>query len=484
MSTTDPEMSATSVTDAHSAFSPGLATVTASLLGLVTIIAFETMAVTTAMPAVALSLAAGPSYGLSFSLMFTGQLAGIVVAGVWAGARGPMPTLWTGLGVFAAGSVVAGVAPSFLVFLAGRLVAGLGGGLAFVSLYVVIGSAYPAPLQPQVFGWVAAAWVVPSIVGPLVAAALTSGWGWRSVFLLIPAMGVPAAVGLRRAGPLLARGATCAATPEVVTSGVDSGPGTGSAARTVRHGLGMACGALIFQAGTTIHGLPPGMGPIAAVLGMILLAWCVPPLMPPGTFRLRSGEPSVMVARFTYMASFNAAIAFVALMLVENHGLSLVMSGSIVALASLGWAAGSFIQGRAVFVGRGADLIRMGSVVLSVSAVGLWVADVLAGPPWVVAVALTGIGVAMGMGVTSTSVVALALAPPQEHASASASLQVADVLGSVTGVAMATVGYAAALSAHHPVTEAFIAVWSVTVVMALATLPAAWRIGPASVVKD
>ena len=158
---------------------------TVALLALVTIIAFENMAISTAMPAVAKDLDAGRSYGLAFSFMLTAMLLGIVLAGVWADLRGPLPSLFAGQLLMAAGSAMAGLAPTFSVLLAGRLLAGLGSGLIVVALYVVIGRAYPDALRPKVFSWVSAAWVLPSLVGPPVAGWVTSTWSWRWVFLLV-----------------------------------------------------------------------------------------------------------------------------------------------------------------------------------------------------------------------------------------------------------------------------------------------------------
>ena len=164
---------------------PAYRLLTVALLALVTIIAFETMAISTAMPAVAKDLDAVRSYGLAFSVMLTAELLGIVLAGVWSDRRGPLQSLFAGQLLMAAGSALAGLAPTFTVLLAGRLIAGLGAGLIVVALYVVIGRAYPDALRPKVFSWVSAAWVLPSLIGPPIAGWLTSTWSWRWVFLVV-----------------------------------------------------------------------------------------------------------------------------------------------------------------------------------------------------------------------------------------------------------------------------------------------------------
>src|SRR5450631_2505441 len=164
---------------------PAYRLLTVALLALATIIAFEAMAISTAMPRVAQELDAVRSYGLAFSVMLTAEMLGIVLAGVWSDRRGPLPSLFAGQILMATGSALAGLAPTFTILLAGRLVAGLGAGLIVVALYVVIGRAYPDALRPRVFSWVSAAWVLPSLIGPPIAGWLTSAWSWRWVFLLV-----------------------------------------------------------------------------------------------------------------------------------------------------------------------------------------------------------------------------------------------------------------------------------------------------------
>ena len=75
--------------------------VTLAVLALVTIVAFEAMAVSTAMPAVARDLDAVRSYGFAFSVMLTAQLLGIVLAGVWSDRSGPMVGAVTGQALLA-----------------------------------------------------------------------------------------------------------------------------------------------------------------------------------------------------------------------------------------------------------------------------------------------------------------------------------------------------------------------------------------------
>ena len=84
--------------------------VTLAVLALVTIVAFESMAVSTAMPSVARDLEAVRSYGFAFSVMLTAQLLGIVLAGVWTDRSGPLPGSLVGQALIAVGAATCGFA--------------------------------------------------------------------------------------------------------------------------------------------------------------------------------------------------------------------------------------------------------------------------------------------------------------------------------------------------------------------------------------
>ncbi|MFD1214239.1 MFS transporter, partial [Arthrobacter sp. GCM10027362] len=175
-------MTAPSASAASGAMAATYRPLTIGLLAIITFSAFEAMAVATAMPVVARELDGQSSYGLAFSMFLTASLLGSVLGGLWCDLRGPRPAVGTGLGLTVAGLVLSGLAGEFWIFTAGRAVAGLGGGFMIVAVYVIIGQAYPQRLQPVIFGWMSAAWVVPSLVGPLAAGLLTQYLSWRLVF--------------------------------------------------------------------------------------------------------------------------------------------------------------------------------------------------------------------------------------------------------------------------------------------------------------
>src|SRR3954453_9589340 len=160
---------------------------TAGLVLLVTFIAFEAMAVGTAMPTAVAELHGLAWYAWPFSAFLVASVVGMVVGGDLGDRRGPRVALPWGVGAFSAGLLTAGLAGNMAVFVAGRAVQGFGAGVIAVLLYVIAGQAYEPVLRPRLFGAISAAWVLPALVGPLIAGLLTThaGWRWVSLGLLL-----------------------------------------------------------------------------------------------------------------------------------------------------------------------------------------------------------------------------------------------------------------------------------------------------------
>jgi MFS family permease len=448
-------------------FHPAYALVSVALVALITVIAFEGMAVSTAMPAAARELDAVRSYGLAFSVMLTTQLLGIVVAGVWCDRSGPLPSLYAGQLLFAAGCAACGSAQSFGPFLLGRGVAGLGAGLIIVAGYVVIGRAYPESLRPKVFSVISAAWVLPSLLGPPIAAWVTTTWSWRWVFWLVV---VPVVVAM----------ALVWARRHQIT---EADEGIAAASRDHREhvraawlGVVIAASAGALQWGT--HDLEQGWSPqvALALAGAVGIAVAAPLLLPAGTWVMRRGLPSVMIARFLLTSSFFGTITYIPLMLVNERGLSLGRAGMILAVGSLGWSAGSWVQGRDRWTGRRERLVSTGGGLLTLGLLAVVAVTHFGLNPYLVAPALAVCGMGMGLGMASLSVLSLTLTPAADHGTTSSSLQLADALGSVLGIAAAGAVFAALHTRAGADIPVYVAMWLGLSVLAALVVLAGQRI--------
>ena len=117
-----------------SPFAPAYRSVMIGMLTLIALNAFESLAVTTTMPAVVEALGGLRMYAMAFAAPVASGIVGMVAAGGWADRRGPARPLLAGVALFVVGLVIAGTATVMGTVVTGRLVQGLGSGLISVAL--------------------------------------------------------------------------------------------------------------------------------------------------------------------------------------------------------------------------------------------------------------------------------------------------------------------------------------------------------------
>ncbi len=410
----------------------------------VTLVAFEAMAVATAMPTAVRQLHGLAYYSWPFTAFFVSSVVGIVVSGDIADRTGPARPVIVGLG----GLLVAGTAPGMFLFVAGRAVQGLGAGVVVTALYVMIGQAYEDADRPKVFVALSAAWVLPSVLGPAAAGLITEHLTWRLVFLGLPPFIV---VGALLLVPTLRRL-------------VPQRAGRPGAVSRALWSVSAAAGILLLQyAGQHPHWAALGF----AAGGLILLAPALRRLLPAGTLRLGVGLPAVVAFRGLLGGAFFGAEAFLPLTLTTVHGFGPAQAGLPLTLTALGWTAGSWWQGRKE-AGERHRLIRAGFVVVAVAVLGLAVVAQPAVNGWVVAPVWMVAGVGMGLAMSTISVLVLRFAAPGQQGFASSALQISDVLSAsiCVGLAGVILGLVArggrGMSAGVVVVNALLAMFAVT----------------------
>ncbi|SFQ02991.1 Predicted arabinose efflux permease, MFS family [Actinomadura madurae] len=408
----------------RSVMGSGLRGATLGIVMVVTLLAFESMAVGTVMPLVAGDLNGLSLYAWGFSSTLITSLLSTVLAGGWVDRSGPSRPLMIGLGTFVAGLVVAGAAPSMWLFVAGRAVQGLGTGVALVAMYVVIARVYPEEMRSRVFAALSAAWVLPSLIGPAAGGAVAEHIGWRWVFLGLIPLVVP---------------------PTLLLLPVLRGIGTVTGSPVAGRPRYLAAALVAAGAGTLLYGLDgTGWTIVPAVLiGLAGLAFGLPRLLPAGTLRLRRGLPSVVLVRGLLAGAFFGTDVFIPLALTRLHHFTATQAGIVLTVGALGWSAASQIQARSersreFFAVLGAVFLAGGIVLATVA---LQISGWLTAPAWIIG------GAGMGFSIGSLSVLLLDLSPEDEQGVNSSALQISDTLGSslVVGVAGALVtGFGAA----------------------------------------
>ncbi len=415
-----------------SILSPKYRATTLGMVALVALFAFEALAVATAMPTVARELDGLKLYALAFGGTLATSVIGMPLSGRWSDRSGPAGPLWSGLGCFLVGLLVAGLAASMPVLVIGRLLQGLGAGALIVALYVMAGRVFPEALRPKVFAAFAAGWVVPSLIGPALSGLIVQHVGWRWVFLGVPLLAVPAALMLR---PALRRIATEAPTTAEPATPAPAEPSP------VPWAIGAASGALLLYIGGQYHDIKA----LALLLpAMALLVLCSWKLLPPGTLRLQRGLPSVIALRGMIGAAFFGCEAFLPLLLSRERGLSPLMAGVILSLGALGWSAGSLFQGHQRQGISRPHLLQAGTA-MTAAGVALTTLVVANVPIWMVLIGWTLTGIGMGLTYPSLSVLTLSLSPLERQGANSSALQLSEAIAVAATLAVGGSLFAALL---------------------------------------
>ncbi|MCC4634049.1 MFS transporter [Xanthomonas dyei] len=428
---------------------------TLGMVALVSLNAFESLAVAAAMPTVARELNGLPLYALAFGGTLAASVVGMTAAGRWSDRRGPGGALGVGLLCFVIGLLIAGLAPSMPWLIAGRLLQGLGAGAYSVALYVIVGRLYPEALRPRVFAAFSAGWVVPSLIGPSISGLIVQHVGWRWVFLSVPLLAIPAGLML---WPALRGRSWTNADPAAPTAS-----------------LGWAIGAALGVLGVYLGGQLHGMTALGAMLPPLLLTvYCAWQLLPAGTLRLARGLPSVIALRGIAAAAFFGFEAFLPLLLSRERGLTPLLAGVALSVGALGWFSGSWYQGhsragwsRPRLLKTGALLMTLG-IVIGAGAVWPAIPVPLAVAGW----ALTGLG--MGLVYPSLSVLTLALSPPAQQGANSSAMQLSEAIA-VAGMLALAGALFAALLASAP-WAAYLSVFALAWLLAMAGFFVARRV--------
>ncbi len=400
----------------RSTWSPDRRVLTTGIVGLITAVAFEGMAVPTVLPATVDDLGGLALYGWAFSAFWLTNIVGITIAGADADRHGPLRAFAAGIVLFCAGLILSATAAGMPMVIVGRAVQGLGAGAIGSVIYVVIARSYDQSAMPRMLALNSSAWVVPGLVGPALAAWVVHVLDWRWVFGgLVPVVlvtGLAVAMPIARLGPAKAA----------------------AGSRGGRRGL--LAVALAVGSTMVLASLSAGNVALVAVLlgaGGWLVVASLRALLPSGTLRLRRGSPAVVAAIALVAFGFFGTEAFVPLAITSVRGAPLTVGGLALSAAAVTWTTGSWIQARLAPRGLRRELVSGGALLIATGIVlsALTLLPVLpvatAGVAWAVA------GLGMGLAYSTLTLLVLETAEPGREGAASAGLQLAFTLGTAFG---------------------------------------------------
>jgi MFS family permease len=430
------------------------------IIALVSVFGFEGIAVGAVMPVAAADLNAISNYAVAFTSFTMASLLGMTFAGLWANKIGLARVVIFAVAALAFGSMVAGFAPNLAVLTLGRSIQGFAMGIDLVTMYVVIGRMYPEALRAKALGMLAAAWVVPGLIGPGIAGLLVEVSSWRMTFWIVP---------------LLLIGPITLLIPELKKLPFVPSPVRTDAKIQITSVL-IAIGALaVFQAGASHVGRWNTAAVIAIFVGSLAVAaWSTKALMPPGFLRMAPGIPAIVGMRGVVAGSFFAAEIYVPLALQEIRGTSVALSGGVLTAATITWFAGSWLQGSHKLKLSRQQVLLIG-VLLTSLGIALTPVAVFVPTSIVVSAVVASVvwGIAafgMGMVFPTLGVLMLDQSPDEEHARHSASLQMSDSFGVIIATAIAGSVLALASVRQGIESSTFVTIWIFCVFVGLSAL--------------
>jgi MFS family permease len=401
--------------------------VTIGSSALVFLAAFESLAVTTIMPVISRDLDGATLYALAFAGPLSTAVIGMVIAGNWSDRSGPVLPLYISAALFALGLLVAGSAPNMAVFVAGRLVQGLGSGAMTVALYVVVARLYPPGLMPRIFASFAAAWIVPSLIGPFIAGVVAQLWSWHWVFLGVVGLVIVATAMLTPATRMLRlQPAERGATPW--------NPGR------IGWAVLAAVAVLVVNLSVDIGGIAAVLLPLAALVVAVI---AVRPLLPRATLSARRGLPTVILLRGLASASFLGAEVYLPYLLVQQYDFSPTFAGLALTGSALAWSGTSWLQGHLGDRLRPATGMSVGMWLVLGAVLVAFVTAALHLHPAVIILGWVVGGGGMGLVYPRTSVMTLGLSDTAEQGFNSSALSISDSLGAAIALALTGVVFGA-----------------------------------------
>ncbi len=399
--------------------------VVVGVIALVTLGAFENRAVATILPVVVRDLDGWALFGASTGASLVAFTLATAGAGGWTDRWGARPVLLGGLALFVVAQGVSASAPTMEVFVAGRALSGGAEALMDTTLLVLVAQALPESLRAKVFATFAAAWILPSLLGPGVAGGVEALAGWRFVFLGPLLVAVPAVLLLRGA---LSQGGR-PATPPAADAG---GRRRLVAAALLAAGLAVTTFAAPLLASRTSR----DAGLLVVGAGALVVLVAASRVLPSGTARLARGVPAVIGLRLVTSAAFTGVGAVLPLMLVTTRHVSTAVAGVSLSVTGVLWAVGSWLNSTDVVQDRvgPATRTRVGGLLIATGSLGpvLLSLDVVGLVPGLLGWAAAATGMGILSPTLSTQLLALAPVAARGRASAAQGLAVS------TGVALQT----------------------------------------------
>ncbi len=379
--------------------------------------AFDELVLVIALPAITGELNAVNWYGL----IIAGYILASIVGMAWAGKRldetSPRYILNVACAFFIGGLSLAIISEHTALFMLARILQGIGGGIGWTLSYGLVSLVCPPAYKPRAVAAMDAAWIIPSLLAPLIGGVLVDHLNWRWIFAVQLLPVVLAQVLISPRIRHLDKNAAVAAD-------------------NTRQSLTLMLNALriAFGVGLFLYVLGQPFGVLWLLLLVMVFAVYQPlaTLMPAGWLHLLTPlSASLFVAMMAFLV-FYGMEAYQPLYLIQVRGFTTMTAGFVLTTASLSWMFASQLAARnllpAMLHTYSARLLAgMGLLIASMLLFGLLLFRVipvfLAYAIWCVA------GLGMGFCFSTARATALAFTPKGQEGKVAGAISLSTSLG-------------------------------------------------------
>lgn len=395
--------------------------VTVSLLSSISLVAYNNLSVTAALPDIGNDLGSVELLPWVVTVELLASAIAVLAIGPIVDSLGVRSVYRVSMLGFIATSVLCAFAPSMLVLVGARVGQGLAAGGVIGTSLSSIGLAFDAEVRPKMYAAISAVWGVLGVAGPAIAALLISVLGWRWIFLVIVPIGVPATlIGWNRL-PGRREG----------TTGAASFDGVGLAMITVL----TVC--LLIGASTPSL-LALGYLAVAGVLVAVYLRHTRRVADPVVRLEHLAGRRwrNVHLTSSLAVAGGTGASAFLPVYLTGARGFSRGQAAFSVLFMVIGWSTAAWVASRMLERTTPPQVIVRGSLALTAGSVGATVAAAIELPVGVLLPCFLVLGSGIGLMTTAGLSLLQSRAETEEMGRASSAHQFLRSLGFAYGAAL------------------------------------------------
>ncbi|GAM49864.1 DSBA oxidoreductase [Nocardia seriolae] len=148
------------------------------------LVALDSTVIATAVLTITDQLGGFAQFPWLFSIYLLAQAVTVPIYGKLADMVGRKPVMLFGIGVFAVGSLLCGLATSMVGLIVFRAVQGIGAGAVGPISITIAGDIYTVRERAKVQAYLASVWAASSVLGPLLGGVFSEYVSWRWIFLI------------------------------------------------------------------------------------------------------------------------------------------------------------------------------------------------------------------------------------------------------------------------------------------------------------